>query len=975
MSELNIVSIYTNMQLGGEAKPENKYIECWGAGYNKVLEKKYKDLMPFKQSLKLCWQARHPTQALQEFDKKESTHNLTRVLLPSELFTTLFEGNPNEHLAFIETLEMVYNTDTGVRLINYVREKGERWQIFKTDNASVCDIKNNRLYLRSNEALQHNQQHNNQYSIVDEYIHEIVHCCTKLPDKDGDHPSGPTNELTLRIQVEAGEWNNLRIEYDGIEDCHDSLYGMFKPCPPFRSDANSAKEDAWKFFGYAAYSSFTSLFTPGDSRLADCLSKTKEPSLQQYNEIKQLIVEAMAQNSLQESDAPLLILNEKAQQALENFNKNQKLSQAHIETKAVIRGEYQERLSRESEDQQLLRQSTANNAADWAERKAILSGYYRGMEAEKAQMKQRDEVAKLASASKASESGWSVAAVVAGASMAVEAMDSIVERATAKKTNIVSLTARGELRRQASAEKAQQKELEKECKLIDQKIAQLNENLKILDEAYEMTQAFLDKCASAVTPRSLVEAIDRKNRLSNSINRQSRLLKGQIEKIEILDNALLTKITAYTLSISNEELKKYNMNKLGVKGYKEKLESIKQASIKEKRIAAANSSLSANQLADHEMDRILNPVAGSSKESEYVKLPNVPEHIPEVLPVNSPPKKKRKPLATPLAESIKVARDQNQRPGEKLAATENGSEMMQYDQPLNLDDLEFDTDNLLQTQEQSMELSDIIDNFTIQSSDILNSMDDIEQLDNIILPAGNVFSAEDKTPLISVYRNANFLENTKSEFLAINTFNLVRERFKKQGVKSENKVRFNDINSINRQEKAWGAVVAIQKKVHSAAMLPNYSEAWEQGAGNCGEMSGIAAQIINKSGGYARKYDVDKKGTHVFTLVGIPPQGANDNINFTDYKGCWVVDPWAGIVCKAENYTQYFGKQMDKWAANNKMIRDKNVWINANNSNWLNAVTNGYKTPTHPEHYYSNSRDIYEEKEKLKEELEKLNQY
>ncbi len=187
----------------------------------------------------------------------------------------------------------------------------------------------------------------------------------------------------------------------------------------------------------------------------------------------------------------------------------------------------------------------------------------------------------------------------------------------------------------------------------------------------------------------------------------------------------------------------------------------------------------------------------------------------------------------------------------------------------------------------------------------------------------------------------------RNQYFARMSYVKVRNRFRKQGIKSGNKVRVDDEESKARQWRAADYVLNIQKAIWESGVFPyDFTLAMEMGAGNCGEMSGIAAQMINRNGGYAAQYRVDNKGTHAFTLVGQTPAGAVDHVAFSDYKGCWVVDPWAGIVCKAANYVEEFRRKMNLWARNGKYILNHGEWIFANDPAWLNAVVNGYKCAT-----------------------------
>ncbi|MGY3901274.1 hypothetical protein ACW5XF_02215 [Aeromonas lusitana] len=190
--------------------------------------------------------------------------------------------------------------------------------------------------------------------------------------------------------------------------------------------------------------------------------------------------------------------------------------------------------------------------------------------------------------------------------------------------------------------------------------------------------------------------------------------------------------------------------------------------------------------------------------------------------------------------------------------------------------------------------------------------------------------------------------------LSLRAYKAVRDRFSDLGKKSGNKVKKSDATDILRQNDTATLVCETQKNIYFSASsngFYDFTTSMEKGVGNCGEMSGAAAQIVNKSGGYATQYCVDNKGSHAFALSGKPPLGATDHIKMSDYNGCWVIDPWAGIFCEAPYYCQQFEAKMKKWASKNKQILTWNeqipsqaVWIPADTQSWINAVVNGIKT-------------------------------
>lgn len=199
---------------------------------------------------------------------------------------------------------------------------------------------------------------------------------------------------------------------------------------------------------------------------------------------------------------------------------------------------------------------------------------------------------------------------------------------------------------------------------------------------------------------------------------------------------------------------------------------------------------------------------------------------------------------------------------------------------------------------------------------------------------------EDETHMPST---AQPLSVDQNRTLAERAFYNVRSNFK-AGLKSANKKRTGDLQSEMRQNEAWPVVYNLQQEIYRHFPV-DYSRVLAEAAGNCQEMAGAAARLVRLNGGFAQLYCVDDKGSHAFCLVGQPPMTASDAVNFSDYAGYWVVDPWAGIICPAGHYTMQFHAKMHKWRSVNKQILDHGQWIHADNEEWLNAVISGIKTP------------------------------
>lgn len=135
--------------------------------------------------------------------------------------------------------------------------------------------------------------------------------------------------------------------------------------------------------------------------------------------------------------------------------------------------------------------------------------------------------------------------------------------------------------------------------------------------------------------------------------------------------------------------------------------------------------------------------------------------------------------------------------------------------------------------------------------------------------------------------------------------------------------------------------------LYTRTNAPNYSEiVLKTGAGNCDQMAKVAVDTINASGGNARIAQV--KG-HTFGIVGGPP-GYSKSKGFTgpEWADAWVVDPWAGITCKASDYPARFKARMQEWSQQGRLILISNgetpprsVWSDPMEPRWIDATVNG----------------------------------
>jgi hypothetical protein len=94
-------------------------------------------------------------------------------------------------------------------------------------------------------------------------------------------------------------------------------------------------------------------------------------------------------------------------------------------------------------------------------------------------------------------------------------------------------------------------------------------------------------------------------------------------------------------------------------------------------------------------------------------------------------------------------------------------------------------------------------------------------------------------------------------------------------------------------------------------------------AGNCVEMASAAAYLVMRARiGTAWFVGIRDPGDHVFCLVdnGVSAHPAQ----IKDYLICsadsWVIDPWANVCCKMQEYDALFSAKMQKWKKAGKYI-------------------------------------------------------
>jgi len=178
--------------------------------------------------------------------------------------------------------------------------------------------------------------------------------------------------------------------------------------------------------------------------------------------------------------------------------------------------------------------------------------------------------------------------------------------------------------------------------------------------------------------------------------------------------------------------------------------------------------------------------------------------------------------------------------------------------------------------------------------------------------------------------------------LANSVYEKVRGHYQHQP-KSSNKRRFPPVDPARamadfaRWRKARGLIQGLR-----AAEAP-IQQFIERGVGNCGVMACHALLEAREAGLTATLWGLKdaagRDADHVFCLVCRPGENAAPADVELGRPGTGVIiDPWAGVVARADHYGEQMKQKMQKWAGENKKIlrhADLGGWVNATDPDWL----------------------------------------
>ena len=103
--------------------------------------------------------------------------------------------------------------------------------------------------------------------------------------------------------------------------------------------------------------------------------------------------------------------------------------------------------------------------------------------------------------------------------------------------------------------------------------------------------------------------------------------------------------------------------------------------------------------------------------------------------------------------------------------------------------------------------------------------------------------------------------------------------------------------------------------------------------GNCPEMTAAAAYIATyRKAGIAWWMAIQPPGDHAFCLINSGAQPTVKSVHALSFSGAdaWVIDPWANVCCRVQEFEQQFIAQMHRWTRQGKFIVSYNRALNAN---------------------------------------------
>lgn len=200
-------------------------------------------------------------------------------------------------------------------------------------------------------------------------------------------------------------------------------------------------------------------------------------------------------------------------------------------------------------------------------------------------------------------------------------------------------------------------------------------------------------------------------------------------------------------------------------------------------------------------------------------------------------------------------------------------------------------------------------------------------------------------PLTKPHNFNKLSVSQKNEFFATRAKESVTRALKATGLGPSNLVRSAD--DVARARAALETQQWMRRTIpfHAPELATLVLKA---GVGNCSEMSLLAKDMINSSGG--RAYEWAAGTEHAFTVVGGPAElpGATVDFSGPEWRDAWIVDPWADIACPASQYTSKLDEVMRQWEAQGMQIVGSGgptARESPTNQAWLDTLIKKPKTP------------------------------
>jgi hypothetical protein len=119
-------------------------------------------------------------------------------------------------------------------------------------------------------------------------------------------------------------------------------------------------------------------------------------------------------------------------------------------------------------------------------------------------------------------------------------------------------------------------------------------------------------------------------------------------------------------------------------------------------------------------------------------------------------------------------------------------------------------------------------------------------------------------------------------------------------------------------------------------------------SGNCYEMACIAAHLVKKKLHPAYIGIIDSPGDHAFCLAStVNPPATWTNVNemsmAMDVEGVeqWIIDPWLGICCSVQDYSNKGQAKLRKWTQRGKRVLTRGQWVEPSNPVYVQGFLNG----------------------------------